>query len=103
MNRRHVEWLAVPDDDEETPPDGHELAFEVADDWLAVDADQLILPIIVQEKSTIVVEEEYEAILKQYGGEGLLNDMLMADQDLEEGSEWVLLRTEQMLSVAPLG
>lgn len=102
MKRRPVEWLASPADDEDAPPDGYDLTFRLAGDWFAVDADQLVLPIVVEDKSTIVVEDEYSAILKQYGGEGLLNDMLVADSELEEGSRWVLMRTEQLLSVEPL-
>lgn len=102
MNRRPVEWLAAPDEDEEMPADGLELRFELTEDWLAVDADQLILPIEVQDKTTITVDEPYEALLKQYGGEGLLNDMLMSDQDVEAGTEWVLLRTDGMLTIHPL-
>lgn len=102
MNRRTVEWLGSPDEDEEYPSDGYELQFRVASDWVAVDADQLLLPIVVLDKSTITVEEPYPAILKQYGGEGLLNDLLMADRELEEGSEWVLLRTENLLTMEPL-
>jgi len=101
MNRLPVEWLASPEDDEELPSDGLELSFRLSDDWVATDADQLILPIIVQDKSTIVVEDEYPALLKQYGGEGLLNDMLMSDQAVEQGSSWVLTRTASMLSIDP--
>lgn len=102
MNRRPVEWLASPSDDEDAPPDGYELTFRLAGDWFAVDSDQLVLPIVVEDKTTITVEDEYTAILKQYGGEGLLNDMLISEQDLEEGSRWVLMRNEQLLSVDPL-
>lgn len=102
MNRRAVEWLAAPDEDDEPPEDGLELHFRVTAEWFAVDADQLLLPIEVQDKTTIEVEEPYPAILKQYGGEGLLNDMLLSGQDLEQGSEWVLLRTDRLLTVEPV-
>lgn len=102
MNRKAVEWLGSPDDDEDPPADGYELTFEVTGEWFAVDADQLILPIRVIDKTTIAVEEPYPAILKQYGGEGLLNDMLLSDHDLEEGTKWVLIRTEQLLTVEPI-
>lgn len=102
MKRRPVEWLSNPSDDEDAPSDGYELHFRVAADWFAVDSEQLILPIIVQDKTTINVEDEYPAILKQYGGEQLLNDMLLSDGELQQGSEWILYRNEQQLSVEPL-
>lgn len=99
MNRKPVEWLAAPAEDEEIPEDGLELHFRLAEEWVATDSDQLILPITVLSKTTIEVEEPYSALLKQYGGEGLLNDMLMEDQDLEAGSEWYLLRTDSLLTI----
>jgi len=102
LSRMPVEWLGAPDEDEEYPEDGFELIFRLADDWVATDSDQLLLPIVVEDKSTIEVNEEYNAILKQYGGEGLLNDMLMCDQDIEQGTRWVLLRTESLLTIHPL-
>ena len=102
MNRLPVEWLAGVAEDEEMPADGLEMVFRLADEWVATDSDQLVLPIVVESKTTIEVEEEYRALLKQYGGEGLLNDMLMSDQDLEQGSRWVLMRTESLLTVEPL-
>lgn len=102
MNRLPVEWLANPQEDEEMPEDGLELTFRLAEEWVATDADQLILPIVVEDKTTIVVEDEYRAILKQYGGESLLNDMLMSDQDVEQGTRWVLLRTDSLLTVHPI-
>lgn len=102
MQRKPVEWLGAPDDDQDYPPDGYELIFRAAAEWVAVDADQLILPITLIDKSTITVNEPYSCILKQYGGEGLLNDLLMADQDFEEGSTWVLIRNESLLTIEPL-
>lgn len=102
MKRLAVEWLAGVAEDEEMPANGLEMTFRVADDWVATDSDQLLLPIVVEDKTTIEVEEEYTAILKQYGGEGLLNDMLMSDVDLEQGSRWVLMRTDSLLTVEPI-
>lgn len=84
------------------PADGLELTFRIAEEWVAVDADQLILPIVVEDKTTISVEDEYRALLKQYGGESLLNDMLMSDQDVEQGTRWILLRTDSLLTIHPL-
>lgn len=84
------------------PDDGLEMTFRVAGEWVATDSDQLLLPIVVESKTTIEVEEEYPAVLKQYGGEGLLNDMLMSDAELEQGSRWVLLRTDSLLTIEPI-
>lgn len=102
MHRLPVEWLAAPAEDEDMPSDGLELVFRVADEWVATDSDQLVLPIVVEDKTTIDVDEEYRALLKQYGGEGLLNDMLMSDQEVEQGSRWVLMRTDSILTIDPL-
>lgn len=107
MKRRPVEWLQGPSDKSDW--DTRRLEFTVAGQWVAVDADQLILPIRVQGKyqdDEYLVEisddeEGYIAILKQYGGEGLLNDMLMSDQDLEQGSRWILWRRDGLLTVEP--
>lgn len=103
MERKPVEWLSAPGDDEEYPADGYELKFRIADDWVAVDADQLILPITVLSKTDMTVKEPYSALLKQYGGEGLLNDLLMAEQEPEQGSEWFLLRNENLLTIQEAG
>lgn len=98
MNRRPVEWLARPDDDQDELP---EMTIRIAASWVAVDSDQLILPVVVLDKTGINVNEPYTAIFKQYGGEGLLNDMLMSEQEFEEGSEWLILRHHNLLTVEP--
>lgn len=101
MKRRPTEWLPAPDDDDETT-DFAQMVFRVVDHWVATDQDQLLLPIRVLEKTGVTIDDEgYTAILKQYGGEGLLNDMLMADQDLERGSCWKVTRWENRLEVEP--
>lgn len=100
MKRRPCEWLAAPDDDDEYGDT--EMVFRVIDQWVATDQDQLLLPIRVTSKSGVTIEGDgYTAILKQYGGEGLLNDMLMSEQDLERGSTWLLMRTDNRLTVEP--
>lgn len=108
MKRRPVEWLQAPPDDADY--DVSRLEFTIAGQWVATDADQLILPIRVTGKyrgdDAIVEltedEEGYIAILKQYGGEGLLNDMLMSEEgELTQGGEWILWRREGLLSVEP--
>lgn len=101
MRRPPVEWLGTPDDDEEYPPGGYEMTFELLDDWVATDGDQLVARVEVTSKSTITTSEPYEAILKQYGGESLLNDMLLSEQDVEPGSTWLLLRDPRGLHVHP--
>jgi hypothetical protein len=101
MNRRNVEWVSSPDDDDDGPVGEKWLTFRLAGDWFSVDQDQLILPIVVIASSEFEVADEYPAILKQYGGEGLLNDMLLSDQDVEQGAEWTLRRYESRLTVTP--
>lgn len=99
MDRKPCEWLAAPDEEDDVK--SSELSFRLAEEWIAVDSDQLILPIVVLDKTGMNVTEPYQALLKQYGGEGLLNDMLMSDQEVEAGSEWLLLRTESLLTIEP--
>lgn len=92
MNRLPVFWVPAPDQEDSEDFERY-LAFRIRDDWLAVDSDQLILPVTVTERDG----ENFEGrpgLLKQYGGEGLLNDLLLAEQDLEEGSEWLLSHQE---------
>lgn len=98
MKRRPVEWLAAPGEDDNPV---RSMTFRLIDEWVATDSDQLILPIRVYDKTDLKIEEPFVAILKQYGGEGLLNDMLMSDQDLMRGSVWTLWRREGLLSVEP--
>jgi len=93
MNRIPVFWVPAPDQDD---PDDFEryIAFRVRDDWLAVDDNQLILPISITERDGKTLDASEAGILKQYGGEGLLNDMLMADQQLEPDTKWILSHQE---------
>lgn len=100
MKRRPVEWLAAPGEEDDNPV--RSMTFTIIDQWVATDSDQLLLPIRVKEKTGVEIEGDgYTAILKQYGGEGLLNDMLMSDQDFERGSTWTLWRREQLLQIEP--
>lgn len=99
MNRSEVEWVARPSDDDDRT-DSY-MIFRVTEEWFAVDAEQLILPIAVIEKDG---EERNgtPAILKQYGGERLLNDMLMCEQQLEAGSTWgIYAEPQRHLYVEP--
>lgn len=103
MKRRPVEWLPAPDDDDDLDSDHKTMQFRVIDHWLAVDQDQLLLPIRVLDKTDVKVSEDgYTAVLKQYGGESLLNDMLMSEADLERGSTWELRRWQNRLEIEPI-
>lgn len=104
MNRRTAEWLPRPDsDDDDAPNTEQRMDFRVAGEWFTVDSDQLVMPIYVIEKTGIEAGEGYPALLKQYGGEKLLNDLLLADEPLEQGSTWRMIRYENRLTVDPLG
>lgn len=89
MNRLPVFWVGRPDEDD---PDDSErsIHFRLTEEWVAVDSDQLIAPVALLGRDGSTFEEAKPGLLKQYGGEGLLNDLLMADTDPEPGSEWVV-------------
>lgn len=89
MNRLPVFWVGRPDDDD---PDDSErsIHFRLREEWLAVDSDQLILPVALKGRDGDDFEEPKVGLLKQYGGESLLNDLLLADLDLEAGTEWII-------------
>lgn len=91
MNRLQVVWCETPDEDAETVEERDRyICFRVTDDWFSVDSDQLILPIVLLERNGETFDEPVPAILKQYGGESMLNDMLLSDVELEKGSEWMI-------------
>lgn len=89
MNRLPVYWVEVPDEDDDEDFD-RSLHFRLRDDWVAVDADQLILPISVLGRNGETFDGGQPGLLKQYGGEALLNDMLLDDAELERGTEWIV-------------
>lgn len=93
MNRLPVFWVPAPDEDDSEDWDRY-IAFRVREDWVAVDSDQLLLPVTLLERDGENLEDPQPGLLKQYGGEGLLNDMLMADEDLEKGTEWIVGHAE---------
>lgn len=99
MNRLSKVWVPRPeeDDDQQNPY----VIFRITDNWLFTDSDQLFLPISLLERNGEQVENGGQEVLAQYGGEELLNDLLLADQDLEKGSTWILQRTLGQLSVEP--
>lgn len=89
MNRLPVFWVGRPDDDD---PDDSErsIHFSLHREWVAVDSDQLILPVKLHGRDGETFDEPTPGLLKQYGGEGLLNDLLMSEADPDRGSEWVI-------------
>lgn len=91
MNRRETIWCPAPAEDDDRHD--HYVIFRLADDWLAVDGRELILPIILLERDGNTLDDPFPAILKQFGGQSLLNDMLLSDYDVVEGSEWTISRT----------
>lgn len=95
MNRLPVFWVGRPDEDDPSD-DERSIAFRVTDDWLAVDSDQLILPVTLLARDGNDFQEGKPGLLKQYGGESLLNDLLLADADLSAGSTWVISYDEDV-------
>lgn len=97
MNRREAIWCPAPDEDEDA--EQHSITFRIADDWLAVDGRELILPVVLLARDGNDLQDQFPAVLKQFGGQSLLNDMLLSDYEVEEGSEWVLVRTADRTTI----
>jgi hypothetical protein len=100
MDRIEVIWCESVEDD---APQGTEnsIRFRVVEEWVATDQDQLLLPVTLLERDGEELDESVPSILKQYGGEQVLNSMLLSDQDLEVGSEWEIRRTKHRRTVEP--
>lgn len=92
MNRLPTVWVEAPDEDDDDDFD-RTLSFRLREEWCAVDRDQLVLPISVLERDGEELDEPKPAILLQYGGESLLNDMLL-EGGSESGSSWLLTHAE---------
>lgn len=92
MNRLQPIWVQRPGEDEDPDDNERSITFRVTDEWVMTDADQLVMPIRLLERDGEPVNDGDGAIgiLKQYGGEALLNDLLMDEQDLEAGSTWCI-------------
>lgn len=97
MNRLDVFWLQRPDEDEEDSnitTHYRAMRFRLTDGWVATDADQLVLPVSIiwrtEDDGMVMEYDGLPGLLKQYGGERLLNDLLLADQEPKKGTEWVL-------------
>lgn len=100
MNRIEVVWCESPEED--APRDSeNSITFRVADEWLATDQDQLLMSIMLLSRDGDDLDEPVPAILKQYGGEQVLNSMLLDEQELEQGSEWTIRRTSHRRTVEP--
>ena len=100
MNRHDVVWCQSPDEDDPSDAE-NSITFEVIDEWVATDQDQLLLPIRLLKRDGEELNKPTPAILKQYGGEQVLNSILLNDQDLERGSRWTIRRTQTRRTVEP--
>lgn len=77
-------FVPRPDDGEQA-----DLVFELRESWYALDGDKLVLPITAIEKNGQPIEKG-TCLLSQYGGSELMLNMASSDQDLEEGTRWML-------------
>ena len=93
MNRLPVFWVPAPEEEDADDFERY-IVFRLRETWLSVDSEQLILPVTLLERDGNRLEESQVGILKQFGGEGLLNDILLSDQEFETGSEWLLSHQE---------
>ena len=101
MNRVDVVWVQKPDEDAEKGAE-NSITFRVTDEWVATDQDQLLLPITLLSRNGDELAESQPAVLKQYGGEQVLNSILLDDtQDLKPGSTWTIRRTAHRRTVEP--
>jgi hypothetical protein len=63
----------------------------------------LILPVALLARNGQDRDDPRPGLLKQYGGEGLLNDLLMADVEVEKGTEWIISYDEDVgFSIYPV-
>lgn len=96
MQRLPVFWLGRPESDDENrnlSTDYRAMRVRLTEEWVAVDADQLLLPVALLwrfDDEGLLQEPGEAGLLKQYGGEKLLNDLLLADKEPTKGSEWVV-------------
>jgi hypothetical protein len=101
MNRIEVVWCEKPDETDGPEQPTNSITIRVTEEWLTTDQDQLLMGIVLLSRDGRDLEEPVPAILKQYGGEQILNTMLLADQDLDVGSEWTISRTPTRRTVEP--
>lgn len=91
--RRRKVWVNTPEDAQST---ANGIRFRLAEEWYSLGGEKITLPItllakIADDGNTEKVSEPYPALLDQYGGEGLLLDMALSDQDFEAGTTWELV------------
>lgn len=92
MNRIPTVWVEAPDEDDPDDFD-HSMTFRLRDEWCAVDRDQLVLPVTVLERDGKALDEPKPAVLMQYGGDALLNQLLL-EGDVEDGNKYLLTHAE---------
>lgn len=101
MNRIEVVWCTKPDETDTAEQPTNSITFRVTDSWIATDQDQLLMSVTLLARDGTELAEPVPAILKQYGGEQVLNSMLLSDLDLEPGTEWTIERTPTRRTVKP--
>lgn len=94
FHRLDAVWVEAPEEDDDDDLE-RSLTFRLRDQFAVVDRDQLVLPITVLERNGEALEEPKPAMLMQYGGEGLLNDLILeADYQPEAGMKFLLTHAE---------
>lgn len=92
MERKRLEWISTPEPDKDDELGETWLEFRLAGEWYSTDNEKLYLPITVLD-SPDHDGEPYSAILSQYGGESLLNDLLLCGEPgLDAGDEFRVTR-----------
>lgn len=84
IEEKRTYFVPRPDNGEQAS-----LVFELTDEWYSLDGDKLILPIEAIEKNGETIQEGI-GLLSQYGSSELLLSMASSDQQLAEGSRWML-------------
>lgn len=100
--RLPVFWCSAPDGDDPDGPSYRSLTFRITGPWFAVDDDQLLLPITVTARDGNE-QEPAPGLLKQYGGESMLNDMLVEALDGGQTSRrWQVTHDDERRRILPL-
>lgn len=84
IDEKRTYFLPRPDNGEPAS-----MIFELTDEWYALDGDKLVLPIDAIEKNGDEIKEGI-GLLSQYGSSELLLSMASSDQEIVEGSRWML-------------
>lgn len=79
------------------------MTFRVVDDWFAVNDEQLILPIKLLARDGTDLDEPQKGLLKQYGGESMLNDVLVEllqdGDEIDETTRWEIVHSEDRRTI----